>query len=149
MEAKEEERISREGVRKLPLTDLEKACFRTLEEDHQKTKGNIIKQASIVHDFGDSRSARVPWLERTDFPFHLGKLKDEEIKSSYELPPQRVPNTDAKDPDLVRIVAAAEAVLRDAYQLCSDTSSDWKMTQQRANILSEFYARASGKADGF
>jgi hypothetical protein len=28
---------------------------------------DIEKQASIVHDFGDSRSARVLWLERTAF----------------------------------------------------------------------------------
>jgi hypothetical protein len=56
---------------------------------------------------------------------------------------------DAKGADLVRILAAAEAVLRDAYQLCSDRSPDRKMTQQRANILNEFYAGASGKADGF
>ncbi len=51
--------------------------------------------------------------------------------------------------DLVRILAAAEALLRDAYPLCSDTSIDRKMMQQQANILNEFYARASGKADGF
>ena len=76
-------------------------------------------------------------------------MRDEEIKSSYELPPKKELDADAEDADLVRIVAAAEAVLRDAYQLCSDTSPDRKMTQQRANILSEFYAGASGKADGF
>jgi hypothetical protein len=46
-------------------------------------------------------------------------------------------------------VATAKAVLRDAYQLCSDTSSDQKMTQQWANILNEFYARALRKADRF
>ncbi|OBT60338.1 hypothetical protein VE03_10358 [Pseudogymnoascus sp. 23342-1-I1] len=42
-----------------------------------------------------------------------------------------------------------ESVLRDAYALCSDTSPERKMTQQRANILNEFYAGASGRADGF
>jgi hypothetical protein len=56
---------------------------------------------------------------------------------------------DAKDPNLVWILVAAKAVLRDAYRLCSDTSLDQKMTQQQANILNEFYAKASGKADGF
>ncbi|KFX88316.1 hypothetical protein V490_07723 [Pseudogymnoascus sp. VKM F-3557] len=55
----------------------------------------------------------------------------------------------ATDPNLVRILAAAEAILRDAYKLCSDTSPDRKMTQQRANNPNEFYAVASGKADGF
>ena len=56
---------------------------------------------------------------------------------------------DAEDPSLVRILVAAEAVLRDAYRLCSDTSPDRKMTQQRANILNEFYTGASSKVDGF
>ncbi|KAH8581461.1 hypothetical protein B0O99DRAFT_696816 [Bisporella sp. PMI_857] len=32
----------------------------------------------------------------------------------------------AADPDLVRILVAAEAVLRDAYRLCSDTSQTGK-----------------------
>lgn len=40
-------------------------------------------------------------------------------------------------------------MLRDAYQLYSDHSPKRKMTQQRANILNEFYTRASGRADGF
>ncbi|KFZ16142.1 hypothetical protein V501_02375 [Pseudogymnoascus sp. VKM F-4519 (FW-2642)] len=51
--------------------------------------------------------------------------------------------------NLARIVRAAEAVLRDAYALCSNTSPERKMTQQRANILNEFYAGASGRSDGF
>jgi len=42
-------------------------------------------------------------------------LKDEEIKSSYKLPPKKELDVDAKDADLVRILAAAKAVLRDAY----------------------------------
>jgi hypothetical protein len=70
----------------------------------------------------------VPWLERTAFPFHLAKLKDEEIKSSYELPPKKELEENAKDADLVGIVAAAEAVLRYAYQLCSNISLERKMT---------------------
>ena len=53
------------------------------------------------------------------------------------------------DPDLVRILVAAEGVLQDAYQLCSDSSPDRKMTQQRANTLNKFYAGALGRADGF
>ena len=149
VEEAEEEKGRLLGAGKTPLTDSKKACFGTLEEDHQKTKDDVIEQASIVHDVGGSRSARVPWLEQTDFLFYLARLRDKEIKSSYELPPQRAPNVDTKEPNLTRIVAAAEAVLRDAYQLCSDTSPDWKITQQRANILNKFYARASRKADGF
>ena len=46
----------------------------------------------------------------------------------------------AADPSLVRILVAAEAMLRDPYKLCSDTSPDREMTQQRADILSEFYS---------
>jgi hypothetical protein len=34
----------------------------------------------------------------------------------------------AEDPDLVRILVIAKAVLRDVYRLCSDTSPDRKMT---------------------
>lgn len=53
------------------------------------------------------------------------------------------------DPDLIRILVAAESMLRDAYDLCSETSPDRKMTQQRANILNKFYAGASGRSAGF
>jgi hypothetical protein len=91
----------------------------------------------------------VPWLERTQFASYLALLKDEEIRSSYALLRKKREDADAEDVDLVRIIAAAEALFRDVYALCSDTSPDRKMTQQRANILNEFYAGASGKADGF
>ncbi|KFX97428.1 hypothetical protein O988_04874 [Pseudogymnoascus sp. VKM F-3808] len=130
----------------------EEALFIKLEEDYQDVKGDIEEQASIVHDFADSRSERVPWLERVEFPSHTATLKDEEVWSSYKLLPKKEVDGGAEgatDPNLVRILAAAEAMLRDAYKLCSDTSPDRKMTQQRANILNEFYAGASGKADGF
>lgn len=95
----------------------------------------------------------MPWLhDLTGFPYHMLNLKGEEIWSSYKLLLKKELDSSSKnteDPDLVRILAAAEAMLRDAYRLCSDTSADRKMTQQRANILNEFYAGASGKADGF
>jgi hypothetical protein len=65
------------------VAEREKACFEELEKDCQKVGDDIAEQASVAHDFGDSRSARVPWLERTAFPSHLARLKDEEIKSSY------------------------------------------------------------------
>ncbi|KFZ15852.1 hypothetical protein V501_02516 [Pseudogymnoascus sp. VKM F-4519 (FW-2642)] len=123
-----------------------------LEKDYQHVNRDIEEQASIVHDFADSRSERVPWLKRVEFPLHTAMLKDEEIWSSYKLLLKKEVDGGAEgatDPNLVRILAAAEAMLRDAYKLCSDTSLGWKMTQQRANILNEFYARALGKADGF
>lgn len=65
-----------------PLKEEEKDLFIKLENDYQDVKGDIEKQATIVQDFGDSRSAWVPWLERTGFPSHLVGLKDKEIKSS-------------------------------------------------------------------
>ncbi|OBT81161.1 hypothetical protein VE02_10169, partial [Pseudogymnoascus sp. 03VT05] len=125
-------------------------CTRHLPK--MKEHGDIEEQASIVHDFADSRSERVPWLERVEFPSHTAKLKEEEIWCSYKLLPKREVDAGAEgatDPNLVRILGAAEAMLRDAYKLCSDTSPERKMTQQRANILNEFYAGASGTADGF
>ncbi|KAG4427113.1 hypothetical protein IFR05_017404, partial [Cadophora sp. M221] len=135
------------------LTQPEKELFEKLEQDYKDVKCNLEEQAMVVQDIGDSRSERVPWLhDLTHFPSHMITLKDEEIWSSYRLPPKKeldAGSENAKDPNLVRILVAAEAVLRDAYRLCSDTSPDRKMTQQRANILNEFYAGASGKADGF
>jgi hypothetical protein len=41
------------------LAEKEKTYFEELEKDHQKTKDDVIEQASIVYDFGDSKSARV------------------------------------------------------------------------------------------
>jgi type III secretory pathway lipoprotein EscJ len=60
-----------------------------------------------------------------------------------------IDNKNAKDLNLVRILVAAEAVLRDVYWLCSNTLPDWKMTQQQANILNKFYTRVLSKADRF
>jgi hypothetical protein len=111
----------------LLLPQPEKELFLKLEKDYEAVKGDIEKQASVVYDFGNSRSERVPWLETTGFPHHLATLPDEEIWSSYKLPPKRELNADmedAKTPALVRILVAAKSVLRDVYQLCSDTSPD-------------------------
>lgn len=131
----------------------EKELFRKLEGDFKAARYELEEQAGTVQDIGDSRSERVPWLhDLTRFPYHLTSLKDEEIQSSYKLPPKKeldAGSEGAEDPDLVRILVAAEATLRDAYQLCSDTSPERRMTQQRANILNEFYTGASGKAGGF
>ncbi|PQE31525.1 telomere-associated recq protein [Rutstroemia sp. NJR-2017a WRK4] len=137
----------------VPLTQPEKELFEKLEQDCKEMKCDLEEQAAVVQDIGDSRSERVPWLhDLTGFPYHLTTLKDEEIWSSYKLPPKKeleAGGESAADPDLVRILGAAEAVLREAYRLCSDTSPDRKMTQQRANILNGFYTGASGKACGF
>jgi hypothetical protein len=44
----------------IALTQPEKELFAKLEEDYTDVKGDIKEQASIVHDFRDSRSKRVP-----------------------------------------------------------------------------------------
>jgi hypothetical protein len=149
----EKEGVSTQASDSILLTRPEKDLFEKLEKDYRDMKYDLEEQATTVQDIGDSRSERVPWLHDViRSPPHLTSLKDEEIWSSYKLPPKKeldAGGENAEDPDLVRILVAAEAVLRDAYRLCSDTSPDRKMTQQRANILNEFYAGASGKADGF
>jgi orsellinic acid/F9775 biosynthesis protein OrsD/helicase-like protein/RAD3-like DEAD/DEAH box helicase len=150
---KEKGGISEQASHSLLLTQPEKELFEKLEKDYKDVKGDLKEQATIVQDIGDSRSERVPWLHDViRSPSHLITLKDKEIWSSYKLPPKKeldASSENTADPNLVRILVAAEAVLRDAYRLCSDTSPDRKMTQQRANILNEFYTGASGKADGF
>ncbi|KFZ15841.1 hypothetical protein V501_02521, partial [Pseudogymnoascus sp. VKM F-4519 (FW-2642)] len=72
-----------------PLKKEEKALFIKLEKDYQHVNRDIEEQASIVHDFADSRSERVPWPERVEFPSHTATLKDEEIWSSYKLLPKK------------------------------------------------------------
>jgi hypothetical protein len=150
---KEKEGVSKQASDSVRLTQPEKELFEKLEKDYKDVKCDLEEQATVVQDIRDSRAERVPWLhDKTQIPPHLTSLEDEEIWSSYKLPPKKEldgDSEDAEDPNLVRILVAAEAVLRDAYRLCSDTSPDRKMTQQRANILNEFYAGASGKADGF
>jgi Lhr-like helicase len=150
---KEKGGLSKQARDSTSLTQPEKELFEKLEKDYKDVNCDLDEQATIVQDIGDSRSERVPWLhDVTGFPYHNTMLKDEEIWSSYKLPPKKeldAGSENSEDPSLVRILLAAEAVLRDAYRLCSDTSPDRKMTQQRANILNEFYAGASGKADGF
>lgn len=144
-----------EGINPVALAPLPKPTedlFEMLKQDLGKVKSDMQEQAGIVSDFGDSRSERVPWLERTGFPNHLAKLKDEEIRSSFQLPSKKElggATEDATDSDLVEIILAAEIVLRDAHGLCSDISPNRKMTQQRAVILNDFYSDASGKAKGF
>jgi hypothetical protein len=65
------------------------------------------------------------------FLYYIIILKDEEIWSSYKLLPKKefdTGNKDTKNPNLVRILIAAEAVLRDIYRLYSDISPDRKIT---------------------
>jgi hypothetical protein len=150
---KEKEKTNESNNNQPSSLQSEKELFEKVEKDYQKIKYDLEEKAAIVQDIGDSRSERIPWLhDVTGFSYHLIGLKDEEIWSSYKLPAKKNPETsgeDTADPNLVRILTAAEAVLHDANKLCNDRSPDRKMTQQRANILNEFYAGASGQADGF
>jgi hypothetical protein len=95
-------------------------------------KCDLEEQATVVQDIRDSRAERVPWLhDLMGFPSHLATLKDKEIWSSYKLPPKKELNAgseNAEDPNLIRILVIAEAVLKDVYRLYSDTSLDRKMT---------------------
>jgi hypothetical protein len=136
-------------------TEGEKAYFKEVEADYNRIKDEIAEQAGIVHDFEDSRSSRQPWLEKTAFPSHLAGLLDEEIHTSYTLPSAKEleGGGSGRDPEtdlvLVCLVNATRSFLQDAYKLCSNNSPDRKITQQRANILNEFYAGASGKSASF
>jgi hypothetical protein len=93
--------------------------FEKLEKDYKDIKCNLEEQVTIVQDIGDSRSERVPWLyDLTGFPYYIATLKDEENWSSYKLLLKKELNAgseNAKDPNLIRILVIAEAVLRDTY----------------------------------
>jgi len=120
------------------------ALFTSLEYDTSAVQQDLEKAAAIVQNINASRSERVPWLEKTGFPAYLAGLQDRQIKGSYQLPPEDPAKAAAGDQDLVQVLAAARALLQGAYQLCSDTTSpDYKMTQQRADILAEFYTGAA------
>jgi hypothetical protein len=57
---------------KLPATEQE--CLEKIKKDFESVKGDIVEQASIVQGFGDSKSAQVPWLEKTAFLSYLAGL---------------------------------------------------------------------------
>ena len=96
----------------MPLTEGKKTYFEKIEKDYKKVKEEIVTEARIVYDFEDSRLARVPWLERTGFPFHLKDLLDVEIYSSYKLPLDReLEEGGVGDPVLVRIINTTKSLL--------------------------------------
>lgn len=51
------------------------------EKDYKDVKVDIEEQASIVHDFGHSKSERIPWLKMIAFPYHMAGLRDEQIQA--------------------------------------------------------------------
>ncbi|KAL7940363.1 hypothetical protein V8C42DRAFT_362771 [Trichoderma barbatum] len=145
------------------ITDPEEDLFGRLEQDAKAAALDLDGKAGIFQVTDGSRWERIPWLSHTGFPTHLQGLRDREIRSSYALPPKRVLDGHVSnagsggggggdcdvDADLVRLLNAAEGMLRDAYKLCCDRPPARKMTQQRARILNEFYSGATGKAQGF
>jgi hypothetical protein len=115
--------------RDTPLTEGEKVYFKKIEEDFEKVKEEVAREASIVHDFEDSQALHVPWLERTGFLSYLKDLFDEEIYSSYKVPSDcELEGGSFDDPILTRIITSTQSLLNAAYELYSDTSPDWKMT---------------------
>jgi hypothetical protein len=130
-------------------TTAQQALFASIEQDARTIQQDVDREAAVIQDLNASRTERVPWLEKTGFPAYLAGLQDSQIKSAYKLPSKDPAKATDNDRDLARILAAMQALLDQAYQLCNSTSPDCKMTQQRANILNEFYTGVSGKADGF
>jgi hypothetical protein len=111
------------------LTKGEKAYFKKIEEDLEKVKEEVAREAGIVHDFEDFRASRVLWLERTGFLSHLKGLFDEEIYSSYKvLSDCELEGGSFDNQVLVRIITGTRSLLNAAYELCSDTSPERKMT---------------------
>lgn len=91
-------------------------------------------EAGIVHYSEDSRFAWVPWLEKTGFPFHLKELLGSEIDSSHKLSSEPgVEEGGIRDPVLTGIINATKPLLQSCNELCSDTSSDRKMTHQHVS----------------
>lgn len=62
---KTKDKASEAIVHATSLSQSEKDLFVMLENDYKAVKGDTEEQASIVHDFGDSKSERIPWLEIT------------------------------------------------------------------------------------
>jgi hypothetical protein len=139
------------------LSQEEESLFDGLRADMSQASRDLDERAGAVQGTEAARADRVPWLVRTGFPMHLQGLRDTEIQSSYSLPPpgKKTPGSrddggeGGADTDLARILTAAEATLRDAYRLCSDTSPDRKMTQQRAKQLGEFREGGSDIRNGW
>jgi hypothetical protein len=94
------------------LTEDKKACFEKIETNYEKIKKKIIKEIGIVYNFENSRSAQVPWLERTGFPFHLKDLLNAKIYSSYKLLLDRKLEEDnISDPVLICIINTIRSFL--------------------------------------
>jgi hypothetical protein len=77
---KEKKGLSKQAYDSINLTQSKKDLFKKLEKDYKDMECDLKEQASIVHNIGDLRLERVPWLyDLTGFLYHLTTLKDEEI----------------------------------------------------------------------
>ncbi|RAL58020.1 hypothetical protein DID88_009098 [Monilinia fructigena] len=103
----------------VPLTQLERDSIDKIEQNVLDLKKDLFKEAGVVRDIKESRPERIPWLhDVTKFPFHLVNLQDEEIWASYKLPSKKEldgEHLEAEDPQLVRILNAAEAIFLFIY----------------------------------
>ncbi|EFZ03297.2 tlh3 [Metarhizium robertsii ARSEF 23] len=152
-----------------PPSAAEETLFDGLRGDLREAARDLEDKAAVVEDAGRDRADRQPWLVHTGFPTHLRGLLNTEIWSSFKLPKKKnmlfqsgrtkveektddhgidVAGDDGEDEgeeeDLRRILTAADALFESAYTLVSDRSPNRKMTQQRAQILSDF-AWGAGK----
>ncbi len=82
----------------------------------------VEEQGSVVENL-KSKTARVPWRERTGCPSHLPGILDEEIKSPYKLPKWDGDN----DAGFVRNCDVAASALRNVCELCGDTAPERRM----------------------
>ncbi|CZR49829.1 uncharacterized protein FPRO_16037 [Fusarium proliferatum ET1] len=130
------------GLATASASQKEGKLFEELKANIIQASRDLEKEAEIVQDVEASRADR--------------GLHDAEIISSYALPRSGDDNDNDggdggdddngkeeggavdTDVDLGRILAAVESILRDAYKLYSNKSSNHKITQQRAKRLSNF-----------
>ncbi|KAL7916966.1 hypothetical protein ACQKWADRAFT_327468 [Trichoderma austrokoningii] len=75
--------------RGLPPSPLEERLFDGLRGDLRQAGRDLDNNAAVVEDVGCDRADREPWLVHTGFPAHLRGIRDDEIKSSYQLPQKR------------------------------------------------------------
>ncbi|KAJ6787592.1 hypothetical protein PWT90_08516 [Aphanocladium album] len=142
------------------------AAFHQLKSKVQGWQDELEKtQAMVMVD--RERTERVPWLHKLGLAPYLAGLSDSEIKSSYQVPQWRhlanneegvEDDIDASsssssddrsdredDETLSTIVGATKEMLTQAYNLVDEDSDEYRLTEQRAAILSKFSKDATSK----
>ncbi|KAK6442802.1 hypothetical protein LTR95_000961 [Oleoguttula sp. CCFEE 5521] len=88
--------------------------FRAQEEDLKVAESDAADEANRVQGFDDHRSTVVPWLRETGIVDHLRRLKKDEIRASFAVPPKDDGGS------LRKIVDINETLLRTAHRSCFD-----------------------------